>query len=377
MVTLFWIVCLAAGGVHPLLVFSYIRLLKKRKDSIETLYDQVRGQRTGQTQGRSLGGVLREVAKNESTGLGYVIPCVICSALSIAGAIVITQLSGVADPFGFPASFAEFLKKANHTAVLGFAGAFLASVYGIVDRFRSLTLSPFLLHLAWFRLAFGAVLGAVITDFVTAGLAAAGALAMGFLPIRELLESLRNVARRAFGSDKTNPVPEEASWSLIQGATPDIVERLDEADVTSIASLASQNPLALMKRTNIHWRALLDLMDQAILVTYVADKISSLRGIGVRGAIEAGILHRRIALTPPDAHAAETLRKMADVLGNGLDSAHNLVRNLSEDAQVNLLHELWFEEDADQPQRAAGELSEEEIRRQLASPRDTTLTDMR
>ncbi len=361
MVALFWLACLAAGAVHPLIILSYFHLLNRRKDSIETLYDQVRKQKSGDAEGRSLGHVLREVSNKETDGWGYVIPCVICSLLSIAGAAVMTQLSGVTDPLGLPSSFGDFLEKVNHTAVLGFAGAFLASVYSIVDRFRSLTLSPFLVHLAWFRLLFGAVLGAVINDYVSAGLASAGALAIGFLPIREVLESLRDVARRALGSDKSHAIPEETSWNLIQGATPDIVERLDEADVTSIAALASQNPMALMKRTNIQWRALLDLMDQAILVTYVSDKIAPLRTIGIRGAIEAGILYQRTVIAPADPHAAGTLQKVADILDEGvLSTAQNLVRNLAEDAQVRLLWDLWFDDRDDQQEEA-------EIRRLLKS----------
>jgi hypothetical protein len=197
---------------------------------------------------------------------------------------------------------------------------------------------------------------------------------MGFLPIREVLESLRDVARRAFGSDRAHPIPEEASWSLIQGATPDIVERLDEADVTSIAALASQNPMALMKRTNIQWRALLDLMDQAILVTYVSDKIAPLRTIGIRGAIEAGILYLRTA-NPADTLAAATLQKVADILDEGrLASAQNLVRNLAEDAQVRLLWELWFDDRSaapddrgDRQAPAPGDQAEDEILRLLKS----------
>lgn len=69
----------------------------------------------------------------------------------------------------------------------------------------------------------------------------------------------------------------------------------------------------------------------------------------------------------PDPHAANTLQIVADILERGLPSAHNLVRNLSEDAQVRLLWELWFDERTDRGEPPPDDREEMEIRRLVAS----------
>ena len=334
----FWALCIVAASAHPLILLSYARLFANRKRSIDALYAST-------AQGgddRSLGGVLTTVYEKESNWRGFFVPAAICSVLSFAAAaVMIEQAPNVENPLGLgeASPLSQYLESANYTAILGFGGAYLASLYGLIDRFRSLTLSTFLLHLAWFRLLFGAAFGAIIANFAAEGLAGPAAFAMGFLPIRELLDVVARFARRAFGTEGAARPQQETNWNLVQGATPDIIERLEEADVTSVSALASQNPIALMHRTNIHWRVLIDLMDQAILITYVHDKIGSLRVIGIRGAIEAGIVYGRI--NNPDG--AGTVTAVAQILACGEECARNLIRNLAEDAQVRLLYQLWFD----------------------------------
>ena len=334
----FWALCIVAASAHPLILLSYARLFANRKRSIDALYKST-------AQGgdnRSLGGVLRAVYEEESNWRGFFVPVTICSILSFAAAaVMIEQAANIENPLGLgeASPLSQYLENANHTAILGFGGAYLASLYGVIDRFRSLTLSTFQLHLAWFRLLFGAAFGAIIANFAAEGLAGPAAFATGFLPIREVLEVVARFARRAFGTEGVARLQEETNWNLVQGATPDIIERLEEADVTSVSALASQNPIALMHRTNIHWRVLIDLMDQAILITYVHDKIGALRLIGIRGAIEAGIVYLRIN----DRDGAGTVTAVASILGCTEQCARNLIRNLSEDSQVRLLYQLWFD----------------------------------
>ena len=164
---------------------------------------------------------------------------------------------------------------------------------------------------------------------------------------------LRQRAAKAVGLDDED---EGAGprWSTIQGITPELLDRLTEADVASPAALANADPFRLFLRTNISWRHILDLIDQAILAGYVGEKIELVRPTGIRGAIEMGLLAERLLRLDPDNErqkpiiesARATMRKIAQALGHDEDVTRNLIQNLDEDAQVTPIWNLWFEEEA-------------------------------
>jgi len=129
-------------------------------------------------------------------------------------------------------------------------------------------------------------------------------------------------------------------WGMIQGLTPDIVDRLKEAGVSSAAHLANDDPIRLLRVTNIEWKNILDMIDQAYLALYVGDSISALRPLGIRGAVEMAELYRR------RQHRGDPLPapsgEVADALKIGTEAVTNLARNLAHDPVVTFLNRLWF-----------------------------------
>jgi len=135
--------------------------------------------------------------------------------------------------------------------------------------------------------------------------------------------------------------------------TPELLDRLEEADVASPTGLANADPFQLFLRTNIIWRHILDLIDQAILAQYVGEKIRAVRSAGIRGSIEAALVAQRLLPPnegddPPDPSVVEsagvTNERVSFVLDQAPQVTRNLLQNLYEDAQVKLISDLWFEE---------------------------------
>jgi hypothetical protein len=144
----------------------------------------------------------------------------------------------------------------------------------------------------------------------------------------------------------TTDTPIRAAWTTVQGLSQDIIDRLEEADITSPCHLARAEPVNLHLKTNIEWRTVLDMIDQAFLVVYVEDNIHKLRSLGIRGSIEAAILWQRLSDPSADVKRAaeDTVNELVTALGQGRGAVLTLLQNLYEDSQVNLIWELWFKD---------------------------------
>jgi hypothetical protein len=144
--------------------------------------------------------------------------------------------------------------------------------------------------------------------------------------------------------------PQQAApprWHLVDGMTADMIRRMDEAGVTSVVHLGNQDPMNLLQRTNVEWRNILDMMDQAYLAGYTGENITKLRPRGIRGSIEMAILHVRLSSADAAirAEAEALVTPLAADLGTDAASVRNLARNLYEDPQVDLIWTLWYERD--------------------------------
>jgi hypothetical protein len=123
-------------------------------------------------------------------------------------------------------------------------------------------------------------------------------------------------------------------WELVQGLIPDMISRLTEIGVSGVAHLGNQDPVNLLRRTNIDWLNILDMMDQAYLSNYVEDAIPKLRVRGIHGSIEMAVLSERTHSTDAaeKANVNATIQSIAADLGKDEASVRNLAENLAEDA---------------------------------------------
>jgi hypothetical protein len=125
--------------------------------------------------------------------------------------------------------------------------------------------------------------------------------------------------------------------------TRDMLERLAGEGVTSVAHLAAADPVRLILLIGDRKRVL-DLVDQALLITYVGEKVTALRSAGVRGVVELIELVDEQAEEVPEFRRRRAARLVVDVagrLGERVDAVQNLLRTLYIDPQVELLWKLW------------------------------------
>jgi len=86
----------------------------------------------------------------------------------------------------------------------------------------------------------------------------------------------------------------------------------------------------------------IDVVDQAILVNYIGDKIEALRPVGIRGAIEMTVLGEPAGGGgTAEQRVAHVIAIVAQRLGGTEAEARNLGDNLYEDGQVDLIWQLY------------------------------------
>jgi hypothetical protein len=149
---------------------------------------------------------------------------------------------------------------------------------------------------------------------------------------------------------------------MIDGLDDGIADRLAETGIWDIVHIATCDPTGLAAQTLYPVRRIIDWMDQAILISYVRNQIVVFRTCGIRGAIDlAGVYQdamrvtddeNKTKLTPAALANLTLLQKRGQDLITILSQKaslpeqviYTIARNVFEDAVVNYLWKVWFEE---------------------------------
>lgn len=344
-----WIITSAPCAIYLAFAASYVVRGRSRREQVQQLLE-VEAVRTFYVKAY-------RVDRREDLGARilprwteHVLPLALCAAVTFPVSMLAAIQANL--PLGLPAELVDRLRVPTHV-IAGFGGAYLWGLQACIDRFRVVNWTPSFIHGLWIRILIGGALGALVAVPFNTEFAPFLAFSLGAFPAATVRKWLRRRAAKVVGLDDEDEGA-GPKWSTIQGVNPELLDRLNEADVASPAALANADPFRLFLRTNITWRHILDLIDQAILVEYVGEKIELLRPMGIRGAIEMGLLAERLLRLDPteERHipiiksAEATMQKVAETLGQAPDVARNLIQNLDEDSQVELVWNLWFEEDA-------------------------------
>jgi hypothetical protein len=171
------------------------------------------------------------------------------------------------------------------------------------------------------------------------------AIAVGAFPVQTILDFLKGQAHSKLGFTGMSEPAELPTLHYLQGMTPAMLQRLNSEGNESAEHLAGADPFKMLLNTNLEWKVILDLIDQAILFGYIGDQIVGLRPMGVRGAIEFGTLHK------PAIEKDRRLRESSLLLTGSIAkllkvdnvAVCNLAENAYEAVQVNLIWDLWGE----------------------------------
>ena len=243
---------------------------------------------------------------------------------------------------GLPGEIEALAKNAPLTLSMGFAGAYLLSLYDTLRRCRTTDLSAYSLHFTWVHMILASILAPLVCQAFTPAVGAPVAFGLGLLPIKDTVDFARESAKKKLEMGTTTQASKGPALSLVQGLNKDVIDRLEEEGITSTVELAYYDPIKLFLKTNFQWAWVIDVMDQAILINYIGDKIEVLRLVGIRGAIEMTVLGEP---TRAGATVQQRISNVVGIVAKRLeiteDEALNLGDNLYEDGQVDLLWELF------------------------------------
>jgi hypothetical protein len=170
--------------------------------------------------------------------------------------------------------------------IAGGLGALIWGIYEFCNRYREGDLPPDAIFSSGARLLFASAAGAIAGELLNDRLAWVVAFGLGMLPTSAIHQFIVERTRKALNIPDISSVAADPSLAFLQGWNTDVSEKFKRAGVTSVQQLACTNQFQLFLRSNIEWRVILDLSDQALLVPYVGDAIQKLRPLGVRGAVE-------------------------------------------------------------------------------------------
>jgi hypothetical protein len=277
----------------------------------------------------------------------YVLPAALFFILTVSAVAISFLRAGVS--MGLPPEFEALVRGVPLAAIAGVAGAYLWGLFDILQRYRSEDMAPSPLHFIWLRLLVAPIVGALATSALVEPIASLAAFGVGTFPVK----TLRNFAKTQAAEHlkiETTPVPAEApTLHQLQGLTREVIERLEEENLRSVQHLANADPVRLLLRTNLEWKVILDMIDQAILFNYLGPEGASLRSMGIRGAIELAeigdCLKESVESRSPTKDWPALIKQIAKDLNReqAEDAVWNLIGTLLEDPQVDFVWRLWGE----------------------------------
>ncbi|HTX33953.1 MAG TPA: hypothetical protein VME43_02995 [Bryobacteraceae bacterium] len=338
-----WIVTLLPGIFYLVLCVNYRPLLNGRKAEIRTIMGR------GQTFQKyiqafasrmDLDGTLASLYGESYGARRYVFPVFELALLNWAAVTILLVKAGF--PL-LPPAFQQILGKIPPECLAAVGGASLWGMYDSVERFQSIDLSPASLHYLALRLLLTPVIAYPVGLPFIAGAKLLVALAIGAFPVQALLDFLKGQARSKLQlTGQPEPV-EPPTLHQLQGMTASMLQRLQSEGFEGAEHVAGADPFKLLLKTNLEWKVILDIIDQAILFDYIGESMALLRPLGIRGAIEIATIQQSLQDNCEREDAMKLVASIAGVLKQEQQGVLNLIRNAYEDVQVDLIWALWGE----------------------------------
>jgi hypothetical protein len=280
-------------------------------------------------------------------------------------ALIVTVLSAIG--WGVTLGFTKTVNSLTHSNVVvpiafiwGFVGAYFSNLGTLLNKFISYELGPIAYHQMYRRLLFSTVAAFLLGEVVKDSFTPLIAFGIGLIPYQDLWDTISTKTQTALGNKQAAGIPDEAALSNIQGLEdPSVREKLLELNVSTVQSLAMQDPLELFLRTSFPLRMIVDWIDRAILYGYLGKKTISLRERGINGAIEMGGLVELADKVPVETYhdgvlireelkadfknldSSKLYQEIGETIGLKHEELLNLIYNLYYDPMVDTLYQIW------------------------------------
>jgi hypothetical protein len=336
---LYWSIALAPGLPIPLIYLAYRKILANKREALSSLMAQdgvfpsyqKRFGKAGETPDK----IVQQLFTLYYGPVTYVLP-IIMNVVVIGLGIMIGMVHANV-PFALPPGVDDLVRAAPITLALGFAGAYIQSLYDTLRRCRESDLSAYSLHFTWVHMVLASILAPLVSRAFAPEMGQFVAFGLGLFPLKDTFEYARNMAKKKLeitvDPDEIKGLP----MGLVEGLNKQVVDRLDEEGITSVVDLAYSDPIKLFLKTNYPWAWVIDVMDQALLINYLGGKIEALRSIGIRGSIEMSVLGEPVQ-TPDIVTLIAISAKRLDFT---VEEARSLGQTMYADEQVDLIWQLF------------------------------------
>lgn len=351
---IWWFIFVLPATVYPLICWAYWRIVNHKRQMIrELLKSQKRMEiyiqtyaPAGQTQKEPFASLF-EVTYHRTS-------YIIAIAINVFVVTVAMELGFARAylPNDLPVELESRAQIMPVAVLAGIAGAYLWGLYEILRKYRAADLSTISLHFIWVRMLLAAVLGALIAATTKGPVDLMVAFGLGALPIRELMGFITSRTRNQLQIADQRTQVEAPTLHKLQGLDREVIDRLADEGITSAQHLAYSDPIKLLLRTNFEWKIILDFVDQAVLYSYVGDKIELLRFLGIRGAIEMGDFEWYLDEQESKSKGgrAQLLNAVAEKIGEEPLCLENLLKTIKWDPHAAFIRMLWIEANPTYPE---------------------------
>lgn len=168
------------------------------------------------------------------------------------------------------------------------------------------------------------------------------AFAVGAFPVQTLGTVLQRIANRQLGLEIGADSAQDQVVKL-SGIDQPTADRIEDADITTVAQLAYCDPVQLTMRTNLGFSYVSDIVAQALAWIYLGDRLNDIRPLGFRGAVEIGNLLSDLDTNDPaiSAPAGVLLSKVAKAAKMSEEEFRNTAQEIAHDPYTEFLVKTW------------------------------------
>jgi hypothetical protein len=167
------------------------------------------------------------------------------------------------------------------------------------------------------------------------------AFAVGVFPLDTISTILRQLANKKLNLE-LGAAEARSQVGKLSDVDSSIADRIEDADITTIAQLAWCDPIQLTMRTNLPFAFVTDIVSQALAWVYLETKLDMLRPFGLRGAFEIRVFldeDLSSADASKKARAEAVLAAAAAVVSMSVDSLRYTFEEIAYDPSTKFLSE--------------------------------------
>jgi hypothetical protein len=236
-----WAIAFIPALLYVWLYYSYVEVIRNKREEITGLlarggamagYIKAYGKQGFSGDHQDPGKIAaRILIRNNYAPLSYKRALAFTAFLTTLATVVAMARAGL--PITLPHALVEFIVRSSAVPAMlaGCAGAFVWGLYELLRRYGVGDLTPSVIYFTGIRLLVLAGVGPALSTVLKSQFSWAVAFGLGVIPLNTISEIASEPTRRALKLPVATAPRRDGFLSFIQGLNPEMIDRLNEADV--------------------------------------------------------------------------------------------------------------------------------------------------